>query len=56
MVQANSWLLRGGTIVTVDRSQPVVVGDLLIVDGRIAAVGQAARSDPRAASVPVVAF
>ena len=54
MVQANSWLLRGGTIVTVDRSQPVVVGDLLIVDGRIAALGQAAGSDPRAASVPVV--
>ncbi|MBL8634200.1 MAG: amidohydrolase family protein [Myxococcales bacterium] len=54
MAQANSWLLRGGTLVTVDRSQPVLIGDLLIVDGVIAALGPAVSSDPRSASVPVI--
>lgn len=46
-MDANSWLLRGGTLVTVDKALPVVRGDLLIVDGIIAAIGAAASSDPR---------
>ncbi|MCA1593337.1 MAG: hypothetical protein LC754_11960 [Acidobacteria bacterium] len=32
-------LIKGGTLVTMDARNSVVVGDLLIHDGRIAAVG-----------------
>jgi len=53
-VDANSWLLRGGTLVTVDKPLPVVRGDLLIIDGIIAAIGAAASSDPRSVGVPVL--
>src|SRR5207253_2143940 len=45
-----SWLLRGGTLVTLDPAQPVVGGDLLIREGRISAVG--AMGDIDLASVP----
>ena len=53
-MDANSWLLRGGTLVTVDKALPVVRGDLLIVDGIIAVIGAAASSDPRSVGVPVL--
>ena len=53
-MDANSWLLRGGTLVTVDKALPVVRGDLLIIDGIIAAIGAAASSDPRSVGVPVL--
>lgn len=49
----NSWLLRGGTLVTVDKAQPVVRGDLLILDGAIAAIGSLHSDDPRLFGVPV---
>lgn len=42
MAENRSWLLRGGTLVTLDPAQPIAVGDLLVVDGRIAALGDAA--------------
>lgn len=34
--ESRSWLLRGGTLVTLDPARPTVAGDLLVRDGRIA--------------------
>ncbi|HNI58583.1 MAG TPA: amidohydrolase family protein [Pseudomonadota bacterium] len=53
MGTANNWLLRGGTLVTVDETQPVLTGDLLIIDGAIAALGTIHPDDPRLAGVQV---
>ncbi len=47
MATANSWLLRGGTLVTIDPAAPVVRGDLLIIGGQIAHVGSLDTDDPR---------
>jgi 5-methylthioadenosine/S-adenosylhomocysteine deaminase len=40
MTNETSWLLRGGTLVTLDAAQPVFSGDLLIENGRITALGR----------------
>lgn len=47
MATANSWLLQGGTLVTIDPALPVLHGDLLIVDGQIAQIGKVDAADPR---------
>jgi len=54
MSEGRSWLLRGGTLIAQDSKTPVGRGDLLILDGQIAALGQLAVSDPRCAGVPVL--
>src|SRR5689334_2029330 len=41
----NSILIKNGTIVTMDADNSIVRGDLLIRDGRIAAVGSAQESE-----------
>ncbi|MHB1844625.1 MAG: 5'-deoxyadenosine deaminase [Deltaproteobacteria bacterium] len=43
-------LLRGGTVLTMDRRHRVVQGDVLLRDGRIAAIGQRLRA-PRGAEL-----
>ena len=45
-----SALLRGGSLVTMDRRRRIVEGDLLIAAGRIAALGPRLRA-PRGAEV-----
>ena len=54
MVGASSWLLRGGTLVPVDSHAPLGRGDLLILNGVIAALGVIPADDPRLVGVPVL--
>jgi signal transduction histidine kinase len=51
---ASSWLLRGGTLVPVDSHAPLGRGDLLILDGVIAALGVIPADDLRLVGVPVL--
>jgi 5-methylthioadenosine/S-adenosylhomocysteine deaminase len=44
MAMNGSILIRGGTLITVDANDSVVAGDLLVRDGRIAALGEITES------------
>ena len=50
-MSARATLLRGATILTMNRSFDVVDGDVLIRDGRIAAVGQIGAADADGATI-----
>lgn len=53
MSAENSWLLQGGTLVTLCPEQPVVAADLLVRAGKIAALGNFSADDPRVKGVPI---